>query len=455
MSLERLAAACVFPSFPGLVAPDWIRRFLDGGGGGIVLFAYNVGDREQLAALTASLRAGRPEVLVAIDEEGGDVTRVEVAEGSSTPGNAALGAIGDAALTRLVAGSIGSDLAALGVNWDLAPVADVNVPGNPVIGVRAFGSEAGLVAEHVAAFITGLQGHGVAACAKHFPGHGATEQDSHLELPTVTGDVAEGLGPFRAAIAAGVQTIMTAHVRVLALDDAPATLSRAVVQGLLRDELGFDGLVLADALEMKAVSATVGEEEGAVLALAAGVDALCVGHDLGEDAVGRITAAIVGAVGSGRLPETRLREAAERIRRVGEWTVAQRSPVEPSDPLLGLDAARRALLVEGDPALAGPAVVVELQPRANIAAGEHSHAFAGAAVVREGEPVPDADVFVVRDAHRHAWMREAADRPGAVVVEVGLPVWRPAQARGYVATYGRSRVSLEAAAERLGEAVPA
>ena len=190
----------------------------------------------------------------------------------------------------------------------------MNVPANPVIGSRAFGSDAALVARHVAAYVRGTQSRHVAACAKHFPGHGATEQDSHLELPTVTGDVEDGLEPFRAAIAAGVQTIMTAHVRVPALDDAPATLSSRIVQGLLRRELGFDGLVLADALEMKAVSATVGVEESAVRALEAGVDALCVGHDLGEDDVVRVRAALVA-----RVPEERLREAAARVARVSAW----------------------------------------------------------------------------------------------------------------------------------------
>ncbi|HEY2328097.1 MAG TPA: hypothetical protein VGH52_11495 [Gaiellaceae bacterium] len=117
---------------------------------------------------------------------------------------------------------------------------------------------------------------------------------------------------------------------------------------------------------------------------------------------------------------------------------------------VGLDAARRALEVTGDVRVAPGASVVELAPVANIAAGEHEHGFDGARLVREGEDVPAADVYIVRDAHRHAWMRDAADREGAVVVEVGLPVWKPSRSRGYLATYGRSRVSLAAARERLG-----
>ena len=174
--LECLASACIFPGAAGLAAPAWLRREVADGLGGVVLFSRNVRDREQLAALTAALRSERADVLVGIDEEGGDVTRLEAATGSSYPGNLALGAVDDVGLTERVAAAIAADLAAVGVDLDLAPVADVNTnPRNPVIGVRSFGSDAALVARHVAAFVTGLQGGGVVACAKHFPGHGATE----------------------------------------------------------------------------------------------------------------------------------------------------------------------------------------------------------------------------------------------------------------------------------------
>jgi beta-N-acetylhexosaminidase len=438
--MEDLARAVLFPSFPGTEPPDWVRRFLAGGGGGITLFAYNL----PLSGVTAALWAERDDILLCIDEEGGDVTRLEAETGSSYPGNAALGAIDDVALTEAVGESIGHDLAAAGVNWNLAPVADVNVPGNPVIGVRSFGSDPALVARHTAAFVTGTQRAGVAACAKHFPGHGATTQDSHLELAIVEGDVDAGLEPFRAAIGAGVASIMTAHVRVPAFGDAPATLNRALVQGLLREELGFEGVVYADALEMKAVSATVGVEEGAVQALRAGVDALCVGHDLGAEAVAAIVEAVAAAV-----PAERLAEAAGRVSRLAASFGRQPPSRDSDNSSTGADAARRALEVAGDVRVEPGARVVELTAIANIAAGEHAHRFDSATRVSEGDPLPDADVYVVRDAHRHPWMR-AVDRPGAVVVEVGVPEWRPGQARGYLVTHGRSRVSLDAAREILG-----
>jgi beta-N-acetylhexosaminidase len=435
---------CLLPSFQGSEPPDWLRRLIAEGAGGVVLFGSNVRDREQLAALTEALRAERRDLLIAIDEEGGDVTRLDAATGSSYPGNGALGAVDDVELTERVAASIGGELAAAGVNVDFAPVADVNVnPANPVIGVRSFGADPELVARHVAAFVRGLQAHGVAACAKHFPGHGATDRDSHLELPTVTGDVAAGLPPFRAAVAAGVQSIMTAHVRVPSLGDEPATINPLAL-ALLRDELGYDGLVIADALEMKGLSETVGIEEGAVRALTAGCDALIVGRDLGETAVDRIRAALA------RVPEARLAEAAERVRRTAAWASSPK-PGAP-DHAAGRDAARRALRVEGDVTLAGPANVVRLEPNPNVAAGPASHWL--------GELLPAADdgqlVLVVRDAHRHEWIRKRVEAsPEAIVVELGVPAWRPPHARGWISTFGGSRVSLEAVAERMLAAVPA
>ncbi len=471
--LERLAATCIFPSFPGYEAPDWALRRIEAGLGGICLFAYNVRDRGQLASLTASLRAAHPGLLIGIDEEGGDVTRLELDGGSSYPGNGALGVVDDEELTRQVAAAIGAELAAVGVNLDFAPVADVNVnPANPVIGIRSFGADPALVARHVAAFVTGLQSQGVAACAKHFPGHGSTEQDSHLELPVVLGDVHDGLPPFRAAIEAGVRSIMTAHVRVPDLDDVPATVSPAIMEGLLREELGYKGLVIADALEMKGLSETIGIEQGAVLAITAGVDALLVGHDLGEDAVAAVQAALVGAVASGRLDEGRLREAAGRVAETGDWT--RRVHVDGAgDADSGRVAAERALEPVGHVTLDGDVpLVVELRPRVNSAAGVAEHSLGAVLAERlpgaeelvlEGD-APDVRralgvrdgrklVIVVRDAHRFEWMREATDSlvssvPDSIVVEVGLPVWRP-RSQGYIATLGGSRVSYEALAELI------
>ena len=462
--LERLAAGCLLAGFEGPTVPDWLRRWLDAGLGGVVLFAWNVESREQVAELTAALRSER-ELVVAIDEEGGDVTRLEAASGSSYPGNWALGVVDEAALTMSVAQAIGADLAAVGVNVDLAPVADVNSnPLNPIVGVRSFGSDSRLVARHVGAFVTGLQRTGVAACVKHFPGHGDTQEDSHLELPTVDRDeetMAAMLLPFRSAIDSKARAVMTAHIRVEGLDDVPATVSRAVIGDLLRGDLGFTGVVMTDALEMRAVSATVGSEEGAVRALEAGADALCLGHDLRPEPV---HAAIVEAVRTGRLENGRVAEAAARVADLGRSTFERFD----QSPDVGLEVARRALVADGTVALRRPPLVVELSPEASIAAGSSNHGLADVLQSATALRLHDAPldprtlveehfdrqlVVVVRDAHRHTWERVAVQAlleaaPDGVVVEVGVPVWRP-DGVGYIGTHGQGRVNLEAAAERL------
>jgi beta-N-acetylhexosaminidase len=438
--IERL----LLPSFEGLAAPEWLLRLIADGLGGVVLFASNVRDTEQLAALTQQLRTENPQLLIAIDEEGGDVTRLHWATGSRYPGSGALGSVDDVRLTERVGASIGGELAAVGVNLDFAPVADVNVdPANPVIGVRSFGDDPTLVARHVAAFVRGLQSQGVAACAKHFPGHGATDRDSHVELPTLAGDVLDGLPPFRAAIDAGVQSVMTAHIRVPALGELPATVNPDVI-ALLRGELAYDGVVIGDACDMRAFAGSVGVVDGAVRALAAGVDALILGSGLGEEAIGRVRAA------AARVPNDRLAEAATRVRRLAEWAASPRAA--DADVDASREAARRALRVEGDVALDRPPEVVELTAEPNVAAGPAAHSLADLVPSTEGGPL----VLVVRDAHRHPHMREQVEsHPEAVVVETGLPQWRPARVRGYIATYGGSRASLEAVAELLGEKVPA
>ena len=468
--LERLASSCIFPGFEGPVVPDWVRRRLSEGLGGVVLYAWNVESREQLRALTDDLRSEQPNLVIGIDEEGGDVTRLEASTGSSYPGNAALGVVDDIELTERVAASLGVELGDAGVNLDFAPVADVNTnPQNPVIGIRSFGAGDELVSRHVAAFVRGLQSANVAACAKHFPGHGDTALDSHLALPLVETLEESALVPFRAAIEAGVRSIMTAHIVVRSLGDTPATMSRGIIHDLLRGELGFRGMVVTDALEMKAISATVGVEEGAVRALAAGADALCLGHDLFDEGVLSVRAALVDAVRTGRIPEARLAEAAARVAGVAAWSAERAGDVR-VDRDIGRTAARHALRCEGAARLDRPALVVELVPEAGMAAGRLSQLpgeWFGAVIpdaeVRRFE-ADDSDVeiaidgrqlvVIARDAHRHAWERDTIDAltaqtDDAIVIEIGLPYWRPEGAATFVATYGAARVNVEAAAEWL------
>ena len=267
----------------GQSVPDWLGRALDDGLAGVVYFAQNIDqdDAGQPARLSAQLRGIRPDLLIGIDEEGGNVTRLESARGSSLPGHAQLGRNDDVAATRSVGRMIGSRVALAGANVVLAPVADVNTnPANPVIGVRAFGAETELVSRHVASMVRGLQDMPVSACVKHFPGHGDTRTDSHLELPRLELSWAEierhHLPPFFAAVEAGVRAVMTAHIVVPELGELPATLNPRIL-ATLRDT-GFTGTIVTDALDMAAIRESFGAGQGAVLAMLAGADLLCIGN---------------------------------------------------------------------------------------------------------------------------------------------------------------------------------
>ena len=485
--LARLADAILIPPFGGHTVPRWVRAALGDGLGGVTVFGPNITSSAQLAELTGPLRSAAVEPVIAIDEEGGDVTRIAHLAGSRYPGNAALGAVDDVALTEAVYRALGAELAALGINVNLAPSVDVNTAAdNPVIGTRSFGSDPGLVARHAAAAVTGLQAAGVAACAKHFPGHGSTRTDTHDSVAVVDAPLPllarRDLPPFTAAIAAGVRTVMPGHLRVPELTgDLPASLSAAALTGLLRGELGFTGVIISDALEMRAVSEPFGMPEAAVLAVAAGTDLLCLGRDQDQRSYLAVRDALAEAAAAGRLPLARLEDAAARVAELRAWAAAARALAAPAadgvDGMdVGLTAARRAVRVAGGAGrpLDRP-VVLEVIPPANIAVGpvpwglEAWVAPESLVRVRTGLAAADrarlADValaaaagrplvVVVRDAHRHPAAREVvtrllAARPDTVVLEMGLPVWRPAGG-AYLATYGAARTSGQAAAEVLG-----
>ncbi|MEU1363043.1 glycoside hydrolase family 3 N-terminal domain-containing protein [Micromonospora zamorensis] len=475
--LRRLALGTLLAAYPGPVPPDWAVDLLADGLAGHTLFGTNVHDPAQVAASTAALRAGRPDVLIAIDEEGGDVTRLAHATGSPYPGNAALGAIGDVALTRRVYQSIGAELAALGITVNLAPTVDVNTADdNPVIGTRSFGADPVRVAAHSAAAVTGLQAAGVAACAKHFPGHGATVTDSHHELPTVDAPLAllrqRDLPPFAAVVAAGARAVMTAHIRVPALTGTdPATFSRAVLVDLLRAEYGFTGTVITDALEMKgAAVAAGGVGPAAVRALAAGADLLCIGAKVDAQLVERVAAEIVDALTDGRLATARVEEAAGRAADLAAWTRAALGSTAASDTELGYAAARRAVRVDGVLNGLDRPLVVQLHTESTIAEGRvpwglgpHLSGVQELRVIatetdpsRLGELAGDRPIVLVgRHLHRLPGGPEliaglAAQHP-VTVVEMGWPAqWRPQGVRAFVTTYGASHANGRAAAEALG-----
>ncbi|MBV9440585.1 MAG: beta-N-acetylhexosaminidase [Candidatus Eremiobacteraeota bacterium] len=353
-ALARSVIAAGFEGATPEEAPlDALRAFAPGG---VILFARNVGAPAQLRALTGALRAlASPPPLVAIDQEGGRVARIRDGV-APLPSAMAVGAAGDTALAERLGTLLGRDLARLGISCDFAPVADLALDAaNTVIGTRAYGSDPERTAAFAIAFARGLERGGVAAALKHFPGHGATAVDSHVALPRVAAGAAmlraRDLVPFARAIAArAASVVMTAHIVVEAFDREPATLSRAVLSGLLREELGFDGVIATDCMEMDAIARGIGTVRGAVEALAAGADLVLISHrlELARDAA----AAIADAVRSGTLPSARLAEAA---RRVGALR-ARLATAQPYDGAVDddapLEAARRAVtVVAGDPAL--------------------------------------------------------------------------------------------------------
>ncbi len=284
--------------------------------GGVILFKRNVDTPAQIRALTRALHSLRPRPLISIDQEGGRVARLRNPF-TEFPAAAVVGRNGDAGLARNIGEAIGRELSAVGIDVDYVPVLDVHSnANNPVIGDRAFASDPETVARFAIAMMRGLRAGGVIPCGKHFPGHGDTATDSHHELPVVkrsrTGLDQIELAPFRAAISAGIPMLMTAHVVYPALDPkCPATVSPAIIDRLLRQGMGFEGVVASDDLHMRAISASQSIAKAAVDSVAAGVDQLLVCHDLGE--AKKVVEAIAAAIDDGSLKLTKVERASQRI----------------------------------------------------------------------------------------------------------------------------------------------
>lgn len=316
--IERLAAGLFVVGFPGTTPDDEVKRLIDAGVGGVILFKRNVGTPEQTLQLVTSLKqhAGRL-LLAAVDQEGGRVARLRGAPFTSLPPMRELGRTRDAALLERVGRLLAYETRACGFDWDFAPVLDVDTnPANPVIGDRSLHQDPAEVARLGVALARGLEAGGVASCGKHFPGHGDTSKDSHLDLPSLPHgferlDAVE-LVPFAAYAKAGLASVMTAHVIFEALDAAvPATMSRKVMTGLLRERLGFQGVIVSDDLEMKAVADHFPIERAVVEGLDAGVDCFLVCHQAAVQR--RAIDAVVSAIRSGRVSEAQLRAAHGRV----------------------------------------------------------------------------------------------------------------------------------------------
>jgi beta-N-acetylhexosaminidase len=349
-ALRRSIGQLLIAGFDGQQIPVELRSLArEFDLGGVILFARNIAEAEQVAELSADAeRLGSDLPLwVSVDQEGGRVARLK---GSFTewPPMATLGRSGDPSLAGQFARALASELAAVGITLDYAPVLDVHTnPKNPVIGDRALAERADDVAKLGAAIIGGLQGGGIAACGKHFPGHGDTGVDSHLELPIVEYPPDRlrqvEFVPFRAAIRAGVVSIMTAHILVPSLDEErPATLSKRIVTEILRGELQYDGLVVSDDLEMKAIADTYSAPSAAVMAIDAGCDAVLIcGSNYDRHAA--TLEELVHAVEAEHLTLARVEEAMKRQRRAKERFLADPSLVR-LRPVRGRDRQLRQVI---------------------------------------------------------------------------------------------------------------
>lgn len=488
VAVEELIGRLLLLAYPGSEPP--LARLAEFQPAGFLFYPSNVPSTVAARATARALQdsAGFP-LLFGIDQEGGPFTSYRVDDATLFPGNMALAATRDPSLAERVARATGEELAYAGFNLSFAPVVDVNSnPDNPIIGIRSFGADVGIVSEFGRAYLAGLEAAGVAAVAKHFPGHGDTGTDSHLELPVVTGERARlnavELPPFRALIAAGVPAVMTAHVAFPAIDaDLPATLSPAALTGLLRGELGFEGLIVTDYMDMDAIVSNFGAGEATVLSVLAGADLVLVGPDL--ETQREVYAALLAAVRDGRLSEARVREAVER-----SLAVARRYPPRldsaPPDYAAHRELAREvavagATLLWNDGVLpltdGGDALVVAPQPSAF---GEPPHlgavmkrSLAGVRslpvatnpsdeqIAAAVERAATADVVVLATYHwlgafpsgmaRLAERLVATGKP-LVVVAIGNPDdnrFLPVRPDAYLAVYGYREANLQGAVALL------
>jgi beta-N-acetylhexosaminidase len=490
--LHRLAAGVVVAGFDGTTLATDLTDALDEWPlAGVVLFARNVESLKQTRALTDAIRAlyaaDSPPIL-AVDQEGGSVARIRDGV-EEIPSMMALAATGDTELATRAGEQVAFDLRRAGLNLDFAPVLDLALERmNTVIGTRSFGGNPERVAAFAGAFAKGMQRGGVVASYKHFPGHGSTALDSHLELPATDLDETtfrtRDLVPF-ARLLPSATAVMTAHVVVRSLDsEKPATLSRAILTDILRGEIGFDGVCFTDCMQMDAIAKTIGSATGAAEAIAAGADCVLISHDLAvaRESIERV----VRAVEDGTIPLERLQEAHTRVRRLRS-SLSAPLPLGASPPHAGVgrEIGRRAVtLLRGDPHTdaAGDVVVsfegatVEgAQGARSDRASLRSEAPALLELCVPLEPT-DADVdrvlagiagsrrrpiLLLRRAHVYARQAAAAARllrsfPNAIVVSAREPVDALLfeNARTVLCIYGDDAPSIAGLADVLFGGIP-
>jgi beta-N-acetylhexosaminidase len=518
MTLSEKVGQLLMVGFKGETPPEKLRDFLCSGlAGGVILFADNVAEPDQVLKLTGALREAACQspqsvpLFIAVDQEGGPVIRLN--RGVAVfPGNMAIGATGREEYAYQSGKAMAEELTALGINMNLAPVLDVNSnPDNPIIGIRSFGADPEAVARLGTAAVKGLQDGGVLAVGKHFPGHGDTTVDSHLNLPVIAHPLSRldtvELTPFRAAICNGVDGIMTAHIVFPALEPTtgrPATLSAAILTDLLRRKMGFQGLIMTDCLEMEAIAANYEIGDAVVLAVLAGADQLLISHTCAKQQAAH--QAILARVTDGTIPVALLDAAVGRILtaklalgtkatkktaqsspQAGEWRehwdlareIAAASltllrnrqrllplQLQPEEELLVISFPQKITVVEAnngfDAGLAG--AIAGRHPRVSqvVLADEHTAAMREQLQATLDLKRPALIMIVTRNARRHSGQAEvvkwlAANGYRLVVIALRTPYDLLAfpEVDTYVAAYGFRSVTLEALVKLLwGEILP-
>jgi beta-N-acetylhexosaminidase len=401
LSLEEKVGQLFHVGFDAQTASDRIESLVEEYHvGGVIYFTRNVSSPEQTRALSESLQeTSETPLFISIDQEGGLVNRLPFFP--AVPSPMAVGATGDTEYARSVAEMTATQLRAVGVNLNLAPILDINTnPDNPVIGTRSFGETPETVAAFGTTYLETLQSAGILSCGKHFPGHGDAATDSHMDMPRI--DAAGErlreveLVPFVEAIDAGIGAIMSAHVvfpAVAESDDRPATLSKSVLTGLLREDLGFDGIVLTDDMEMNAIAEDVGVERGAIETIKAGADGVYVCHSF--DHQRRAIDAVIDAVESGELPESRIDESVERV------LAAKRSrDLKPTATSLDFDTQRETCRA------IGRAAITELAGGDRLPFSTDAPVELFAARPKRGSPAEDDRTYIeslVAELERHGF----------------------------------------------------
>ena len=465
--IDRLILSTFSPGFGGAVVPEWIKPWLENGLGSVTLFASNTPNFETASNLISEIRSYNPDVLIAIDEEGGDVTRLFVREGSRYPTPALLGQCDDEDLTFRSYSSMGAILKSLGVDITYAPVADVVAyENNPIVGVRSFGMSSDVVNRHVLRAVQGLQSSGVSACVKHFPGHGAVLEDSHHDLPRIILSKNDyeriHIEPFKNAIASGVSAVMIGHLIAECLDpNLPASLSSKILRDYLRSELGFKGLIVTDALDMGAIGGPTKIHESALNALTAGADLLCF-SGMGDQSQFVVNSFewIQSAFNRGEISEDSFIESSQRI---GEIRVKnlESTKVEQNIDYKELISGFEVL---GDVELSSSAInLVEIGTKPTIAAGDVSwgiHRELRSVGITCEIHASDAEnlaskklVVAFRDAYRDGPLLATLNRlnqrfPDAIFIDMGWPT-REFEPRNLIRAYGSSAIVSQAVAARI------